>query len=199
MTNASGNPLLPTDACGSGPTEGGILWLTGLPGSGKTTLSTRLHAVLAERGVRSFVLDGDLLRETLNADLGYSPLDRRENIRRAGEVAALLAGTGMIVIAAFISPYREDRDRIRSRKGKLFHEIWLSTAVRVCESRDPKGHYARARRGELRDFTGVSAPYEPPLTPELTLDTGELGIDACIDRLVAYVSTRFILPDQGAV
>lgn len=172
---------------------GGILWMTGLPGAGKTTLSMQLDIELREQGYRTFVLDGDVLRKTLNADLGYTEADRRENIRRAGEVAALFAGTGIIVIAAFISPYREDRDRLRTRQGGLFHEIWLSTPLSVCETRDPKGMYARARKGELRDFTGVSAPYEDPRTPELALDTAELGIEACIGRLTEYVEARFRL------
>lgn len=170
---------------------GGILWMTGLPGAGKTTLSVQLDIELRARGYRTFVLDGDVLRKTLNADLGYSEADRRENIRRAGEVAALFAGTGTIVIAAFISPYREDRDRLRARQGGLFHEIWLSTPLSFCEARDPKGMYARARKGELRDFTGVSAPYEDPRAPELALDTAQLGIEACISRLTDYVEARF--------
>jgi len=167
--------------------------MTGLPGSGKTTLSVQLDVELRERGYRTFVLDGDVLRKTLNADLGYSEADRRENIRRAGEVASLFAGTGTIVIAAFISPYREDRDRLRTRQGNLFHEIWLSTPVSVCEARDPKGMYARARKGELRDFTGVSAPYENPQAPELALDTAQLSIEACTSRLAEYVEARFRL------
>jgi len=190
-----------TVACGTRIAEqgnvrhsGGVLWMTGLPGSGKTTLSVQLDLELRERGYRTFVLDGDVLRKTLNADLGYSEADRRENIRRAGEVAALFAGTGTIVIAAFISPYHEDRDRLRARQGGLFHEIWLSTPVSVCEARDPKGMYARARKGELKDFTGVSAPYEDPETPELTLDTSQLGIDTCISRLTEYVEAHFRLP-----
>lgn len=174
--------------------SGGVLWMTGLPGSGKTTLSVQLDIELRERGYRTFVLDGDVLRKTLNSDLGYSEADRRENIRRAGEVAALFAGTGTIVIAAFISPYREDRDRLRTRQGRLFHEIWLSTPVSVCEVRDPKGMYARARRGELKDFTGVSAPYEDPKAPELNLDTSQLGPDICVSRLIDYVEAHFRLP-----
>ena len=171
--------------------SGGILWMTGLPGSGKTTLSTHLNEELRNWGYRTFVLDGDILRKTLNSDLGYSEADRRENIRRAGEVAAVFAGTGTIEIAAFISPYREDRDRLRTRQGALFHEIWLSTPLSICEARDPKGMYARARKGELREFTGVSAPYEEPHTPELSLDTAQLGINSCVVRLAEYVEARF--------
>jgi bifunctional enzyme CysN/CysC len=171
--------------------RGGILWLTGLSGAGKTTLSTQLERALLEREYQAFVLDGDELRRTLCADLGFSAADRSENIRRAGAVAALFAQAGIIAIAAFISPYRADRDRLRALYGDDFHEIWLSAALPVCEGRDVKGLYARARRGELAEFTGVSAPYEPPHSPHLVLDTGDSSVDECVAELLHYVEARF--------
>lgn len=171
--------------------RGGILWFTGLSGSGKTTLSTQLERALVERGYQAYMLDGDELRRTLCADLGFSATDRSENIRRAGAIAALFAQAGVIAIAAFISPYRADRDRLRSMHGDNFHEVWLSAALPVCEARDVKGLYARARRGELAEFTGVSAPYEPPLSPHLVLDTGNASIDQCMSHLLRYVETHF--------
>ena len=137
----------------------------GLPGSGKTTLAHELERQLFHKGYHVTVLDGDNLRHGLNADLGFSAEDRAENIRRAGEVAMLFAHAGVLVITAFISPYRTDRDRIREAHPNLFHEVYLAATTEECEPRDPKGHYAKARAGEIADFTGVSAPYEAPLRP----------------------------------
>jgi adenylyl-sulfate kinase len=170
---------------------GGILWLTGLSGAGKTTLAGRLEHALTELGYRAFMLDGDQLRKTLCADLGFSAADRSENIRRAGHLAGLLADADVIAIAAFISPYRADRERLRAQHGGRFHEVWLSATLAVCEARDAKGLYARARRGELPEFTGVSAPYEPPPAPDLDLDTGTLGIEQSLELLLRYVESRF--------
>lgn len=169
----------------------GILWFTGLPGSGKTTLSLELERALFKHGFQTYVLDGDNIRHGLSADLGFSADDRSENIRRIGEVAKLLAGAGMVAITAFISPYRSDRDRVRAIGGDLFHEVFIDAPVEVCERRDPKGHYAKARRGEIPQFTGVSAPYEPPANPELRIDTARLSIQESVERLVEYAERCF--------
>ncbi len=171
--------------------KGGVLWLTGLPGSGKSTLAFELERRLFDAGRQVYVLDGDNLRYGLNSDLGFSHEDRTENIRRVGEVAALYAGAGMIAITAFISPYRADRSGARLAAGAQFHEIYLSTSVEVCEARDPKGHYKKARLGEIPEFTGVSAPYEAPENPELAIDTGNLTVAECMDLLRDYVESNF--------
>ena len=174
--------------------RGGILWMTGLPGSGKTTLACELERALFLRGYKVFLLDGDNVRHGLSSDLGFSPADRAENIRRVGEVAGLCAEAGVIAISAFISPYRADRDGIRERRRHDFHEIFVSAPLEVCESRDPKGHYRKARAGELPDFTGISSPYEPPLAPELMLETHRQTIEACVIALVQYADSRFRVP-----
>ncbi len=171
----------------------GVLWLTGLSGAGKSTLAIELERRLFSKGYQVFVLDGDNVRNGLNANLGFSPEDRAENIRRVGEVAALFAEAGVLVITAFISPYRADRDRARQAAGDAFHEIYVAADLATCEGRDPKGLYRRARAGEIRDFTGVSAPYEPPSDPDLTVDTGELDVEAAVVRLVDYVEQNFAL------
>lgn len=169
----------------------GILWLTGLPGSGKTTLSLELERRLFVKGYSVFVIDGDNVRHGLCADLGFSPNDRAENIRRVGEVAALFAQSGVIMIAAFISPYAADRDRIRATYPQFFHEIHVKADLATCERRDPKGHYAKARRGEIEQFTGVSAPYEVPIAPEFTVDTENYSADESVDLLIGYVARNF--------
>jgi bifunctional enzyme CysN/CysC len=171
----------------------GILWFTGLPGAGKTTLARELERQLFRKGYQVAVLDGDNLRYGLNSDLGFSAPDRVENIRRAGEVAALFARAGFVVVTAFISPYRADRDRIREAHPDLFHEIYLAASVEECERRDPRGLYAKARAGMILDFTGVSAPYEPPSAPELRLETGYDTIEHCLSELMDYVLDKFRL------
>ena len=173
--------------------KGGVLWFTGLPGSGKSTLAMELEYTLFEAGYAVFVLDGDNMRRGLNTDLGFLPDDRTENIRRVGEVAALMANAGLITIAAFISPYQSDRDRARKAAQDCFHEIAVEADLKTCESRDPKGHYKRARAGELRDFTGISAPYEEPEHPELSIDTANNNIDQCVAQLMNYVTGKFAL------
>jgi bifunctional enzyme CysN/CysC len=173
--------------------RGGIVWFTGLSASGKSTLAVELERVLFERGVQVFMLDGDNVRQGLSADLGFSPEARAENIRRIGEVAALFAEAGTIVITAFISPYRADRDRIRARHKQYFHEIYLDAPVEACEGRDRKDLYRRARLGEVKDFTGISAPYEPPLKPELVIPTAAQSVAQSLASIIAYVDTHLLL------
>lgn len=167
--------------------EGAVIWLTGLSASGKSSLSMALEQALSARGYACYVLDGDNLRTGLNANLGFSPQDRQENIRRVGEVAALFADAGLVCITAFISPYREDRDRARQCFAHGFHEVHVATDLQTCEARDPKGLYRKARAGDLADFTGVSAPYEPPHSPQLRLDTAGETVEASVKRLLDYV------------
>ena len=176
--------------------RGGILWFTGLSGSGKTTLAFELEKRLFDRGFQVYVLDGDNIRHGLSADLGFSPTDRQENIRRIGEVAALFAGAGNITISAFISPYREDRRQARRAADDIFHEIYLNADVETCEKRDPKGLYKKARRGEIPDFTGISAPYETPENPELVVDTRSRSVEQCVNDILEYVEQNFV-PAKG--
>ena len=171
--------------------SGGVIWLTGLSGSGKSTLSVAAERRLFDLGYQVYVLDGDNMRHGLNADLGFSPEERAENIRRVGEVAALMARAGIVVITAFISPYRSDRERARRAAGDNFHEVHVQADLATCEARDPKGLYRRARAGEIAEFTGISAPYEAPQDPELALDTAKLSIDNAVDTLVSYVREWF--------
>ncbi|RON05321.1 adenylyl-sulfate kinase [Pseudomonas brassicacearum] len=176
--------------------RGAAILLTGLPAAGKSTLAQALHAALFERGVQSLVLDGDGLRVGLNRDLGFADKDRQENIRRASEVAALLVENGQIVILAMIAPLVELREIFAQRLGEDYREVWCSASLNVCEQRDPKGHYARARSGELPGFTGISAPYEPPASAALVLDTGVLSVDACLDRVLTWLGECAVLPNR---
>jgi bifunctional enzyme CysN/CysC len=171
--------------------RGGVLWFTGLSGSGKSTLAFALEEELFKRSYQVYVLDGDNMRSGINSDLGFSPSDRAENIRRVGEVAALLVRAGLICISAFISPYRADRAIARRAAGERFNEVYLNADLATCERRDPKGLYRKARRGEIADFTGVGAPYEPPDAPELTLETERTSVEDCLAVLCAYVDSRF--------
>jgi bifunctional enzyme CysN/CysC len=172
---------------------GGVLWFTGLPGAGKTTLALALEQRLFEAGAQVYVLDGDSVRRRLSSDLGFAPADRSENIRRIGEVAALFADSGMIAIAAAISPYRSDRAAARRAAGDAFHEIYIKAPLEVCEARDPKGHYRRARAGQLTDFTGVSAPYEAPEAPDLVIETDKLTVEESLARLMEYARAKLRL------
>ena len=170
--------------------HGGILWFTGLSGAGKTTLAVELERLLFAKGYQTFLLDGDNVRQGLCADLGFSPQERAENIRRVGEVSALFAEAGMIVVSAFISPYRVDRDRIRAAHGRYFNEIYINAPLHVCEARDVKGLYKKARAGQVKEFTGISAPYEAPVAAELEIPTGEWTPERCLGALVEYVERR---------
>lgn len=167
--------------------KGGVLWLTGLSGSGKSTLALEVERQMFTRGYQAYVLDGDNIRHGLNANLGFSPADRSENIRRVGEVSALFARMGAVAIAAFISPYRSDRDRARDAADTNFHEIYIKADIATCEARDPKGLYKKARAGEIANFTGISAPYEVPESPDLVIDTSRDSIDACVGQIMDYV------------
>lgn len=174
--------------------RGAVVWLTGLSGAGKSTLAMRVEHALYNKGFQTYVLDGDNVRRGLNADLGFSPEDRAENIRRVGEAAALMADAGLVCITAFISPYRADRERARQAAPGRFHEIYVKADVATCEGRDPKGLYKKARKGEIRDFTGISAPYEAPESCELVVDTQTHDIDACVEMIVDYVVKQARVP-----
>lgn len=170
--------------------RGGVIWLTGLSGAGKSTIADALQQRLREEGHLVYVLDGDTLRRGLNADLGFSAADRRENIRRVGEVAALFADAGFLTITALISPFRADRERARDAIGaERFLEVFVDVPLEVCEQRDPKGLYRRARAGELPEFTGISSPYEPPLAPALTLGPA-MTVDACVAAIAEELVRR---------
>ncbi len=175
-----------------------ILWFTGLSASGKSTLSRLVEKELFARGCNTYILDGDNVRHGLNSDLGFSPEDRVENIRRIGEVAKLMMDAGVITLTAFISPYREDRQRCRELvpEGR-FLEIHCRCSLQECERRDPKGLYRRARAGEIPEFTGISAPYEEPEAPELVLQTDELTPEQCVERVVAELARRGIIGPAG--
>jgi bifunctional enzyme CysN/CysC len=173
--------------------RGGILWMTGLSGAGKSTLAFTLEHYLFQRGYQVYVLDGDNVRHGLCSDLGFSPEDRVENIRRVGHAAILFARAGFLVITAFISPYRADRDRVRALAPDLFREVFIEADLETCEQRDPKGLYAKARRGEIDEFTGISAPYEPPKSAEMQIDTVNHSIEECLAQLNDYVSRTFVV------
>ena len=170
---------------------GAVVWLTGLPGSGKTTISLGVRRVLCRHGEPVIVLDGDAIRNGLSSDLGFSMADRAENMRRVGEVVGLLVGSGIIVIAAFVSPRESDRAIVRQRvtQGRFF-EVYIKAPLEVCERRDPKGLYAKARMGAVEQFTGVSSPYEPPIQPDLELATDALSIDEAVAVVVSFVRAQ---------
>ncbi|MBK7950327.1 MAG: adenylyl-sulfate kinase [Deltaproteobacteria bacterium] len=168
--------------------RGCTLWLTGLSGSGKSTIAVAAEKALAKKGRLTYILDGDNIRHGLNANLGFSPADRTENIRRIGEVSKLFTDAGIIVFTSFISPYRADRDAVRKIMGEGdFIEAWVQASVDTCESRDVKGLYKKARAGEIKDFTGISAPYEEPLKAEVILDTNGQTVDQSVEKLIAFL------------
>jgi len=180
--------------------RGAIIWFTGLSGSGKSTLANAVEHRLFADECFTYLLDGDNVRHGLNGDLGFSPEDRTENIRRIGEVAKLFVDAGAIVLTAFISPYREDRDRIRrtiARAGD-FIEVFVECPLEICEDRDPKGLYAKARAGEIPEFTGISAPYEAPEAAEVVVDTSELTVQEAAERVMEYLRAGGYLHDAAA-
>ena len=163
-----------------------LIWLTGLSGSGKSSIASELEARLnKDFGVHTYLLDGDNIRSGLNSDLGFSSEDREENIRRIGEVAKLMVDAGLVVITAFISPFQRDRDLVRKLlPGGQFWEVFVDCPLEICEQRDPKGLYQKAREGTIAEFTGISSPYEPPQRPELVLDSANLSLDECVERVI---------------
>ncbi len=174
--------------------KGAVLWFTGLSGSGKSTLALAVEEKLFERGHLCFVLDGDNIRHGLNKNLGFSPEDREENIRRIGEVAKLFSDAGVIAMTAFISPYRKDRNNARALLGSgRFVEIYVKVPLDIAEERDTKGLYKKARAGEIKEFTGISAPYEEPLSPEIVVDTAELGLEQSVDTVIRYLESKNIV------
>jgi len=174
--------------------KGAVLWFTGLSGSGKSTLALAVEEKLFERGHLCFVLDGDNIRHGLNKNLGFSPEDREENIRRIGEVGKLFADAGVIAMTAFISPYRKDRDNARGLLADgSFVEIFVQVPLDIAEERDPKGLYKKARAGEIKEFTGISAPYEEPLSPEIVVDTGELDLEQSVEKVIRFLEERDIV------
>lgn len=171
-----------------------VLWLTGFSGAGKSTLAHAIERRLFERNCATFVLDGDNVRHGLCDDLGFSQQDREENIRRVGEMAKLFTEAGVIAITAFISPFIADRDRVRSiMPAGEFIEIYCRCPLEICEERDVKGLYAKARQGLIVDFTGISSPYEPPVNPEIIVDTGNDTLEACVDQVLDYLQQHQII------
>lgn len=170
-----------------------VLWFTGLSGSGKSTVANATEYALNNMGVKTYILDGDNIRAGLNKDLGFSPEDRKENIRRITEVSKLFVDSGILALTAFISPYREDRDVAREILGKDFIEVFVKADLSVCEARDPKGLYKKARAGEIKGFTGIDAPYEEPTKPELVIETDRFGINECADQVISYLAEQNII------
>jgi adenylylsulfate kinase len=174
--------------------KGVVIWFTGLPSSGKSTLAHAVEEELYKRGHLSYVLDGDNVRHGLNKNLGFSPEDREENIRRIGEVAKLFAHSGAITMTAFISPYGKDRDKARQMlEAGEFIEVFVKVSLEEAEQRDPKGLYKKARAGKIKEFTGISAPYEEPLNPELVIDTNELDVEKSKDVVIQYLEEKKII------
>jgi len=170
-----------------------VIWFTGLSGSGKSTLANALEYRLFELGYKTYVLDGDNVRIGLNKDLGFSNEDRKENIRRISEVANLFSDSGTLTLTAFISPFIEDRDIARNIIGENFIEVWVKANLEICEERDPKGLYKKARAGEIKNFTGIDSPYESPMNPELIIETDKLDIEQSIDSIIDYLKQKNIL------
>jgi adenylylsulfate kinase len=179
--------------------RGATLWFTGLSGSGKSTVAVALEQVLLQRGKLSYRLDGDNVRLGINKNLGFSAEDRTENIRRIGEIAKLFVDTGVIVLSSFVSPYRADRDLVRklhADAGMDFIEVYVDVPLEEAEKRDPKGLYKKARAGEIKNFTGISDPYEAPLQPELVLKSHEMSLQEEVDALIALLESRGILSGE---
>jgi len=175
-----------------------ILWFTGLPSSGKSTIANELEHVLNKRGAHTYVLDGDNVRHGLNKNLGFSKEDRKENIRRVGEVAKLFVDAGILPITAFISPFKEDRDMVRAlMKEGEFIEVFIKCPLEVCMERDPKGLYKKAIAGEVKDFTGISHPYEEPSNSEIVIKTDKISVKEAVDVIVEYLVRNKIISEKG--
>ncbi len=171
-----------------------VLWFTGLSGSGKSTIANAVEALLNKKSVHTYLLDGDNVRHGLNGDLGFSDEDRVENIRRVGEVSNLFVDAGLVVLTAFISPFYADRAQARSKvpEGK-FLEVFIDTPIEICESRDPKGLYKKARQGEIKNFTGIDSEYDAPVNPEIHIKTQDRSIEACAKEIIGQLETRNII------
>ena len=170
--------------------KGIVLWFTGLSGSGKSTIASALEKKLYDMGMLTYLLDGDNIRHGLNKDLGFTETDRMENIRRISEVVKLFVDAGIITIVTFISPFIEERDKVRKLLGKDFIEVFIDCPIEVCEKRDPKGIYKKARKGEIKNFTGIDSPYEKPLNPEITVATNENSLEASVCKIIKYLKER---------
>ncbi|PCJ58039.1 MAG: adenylyl-sulfate kinase [Candidatus Hydrogenedentota bacterium] len=173
--------------------KGAVLWFTGLSGSGKSTLADAVEAALYKRGCRTYVLDGDNIRHGLNQNLGFSDEDRTENIRRIGEVTRLFCDAGVIALTAFISPFQSDRDAVRELNGDRFIEVFVNTPIEVCEQRDPKGLYKKARAGEIPEFTGITSPYEAPEAPDIDVRTADQSLEESVQQVVHYLEANGFL------
>ena len=168
-----------------------LIWFTGMSGSGKSTIANELEIKLFENNIRTYSLDGDNIRKGINKDLTFSPRDRTENIRRIAEIANLFIDAGVVVLAAFVSPYKKDRENIRKIVGSQnFIEIFVNTSVEECENRDVKGLYKKARLGEIKDFTGVNAPYEAPESPDIEINTEQLSVEQSVEKIVEYINQK---------
>jgi len=168
-----------------------VIWLTGLSGSGKTTIANHLEVELEKLGIKSYVLDGDNIRVGLNSDLGFSDDDRKENMRRISEVAKLFSDSGTIAIAAFISPFKKEREDAKKLIGEEnFVEVHVDTSLEKCEARDPKGLYKKARAGEIPNFTGIDSPYEAPQNPDIVLEAGRFGVEQCVDKVLTQLRIK---------
>lgn len=179
------------DRCQSKGQKPCILWFTGLSGSGKSTIANAIDSLLFDEGAHTCLLDGDNVRHGLNKDLGFSDQDRIENIRRIGEVSKLFVDSGLIVLTAFISPFIQDREMVRRMvEAGEFIEVFIDTPLEICEQRDPKGLYQKARSGEIKDFTGISSPYEPPVDPEIHLKTDQMNIQEAAQKVVDYLKIK---------
>ena len=173
--------------------RGIVMWFTGLSGSGKSTLANSLNEALHAKKISTYLLDGDNIRHGLCKDLGFSDIDREENIRRIGEVANLFMNAGIVTITAFVSPFKSDREKVRKIIGKDFIEIYCAANLDICEARDTKGFYKKARLGEIKDFTGISSPYEIPNQPEIIVDTGLLDIKASVKQILKYLREKNLI------
>ena len=173
--------------------KGIVLWFTGLSGSGKSTLANALNEALHSKKISTYLLDGDNIRHGLCKDLGFSDKDREENIRRIGEVANLFMNAGIVTITAFVSPFKSDREKVRKIIGKDFIEVFCAANLDICETRDTKGLYKKARLGQVKDFTGISSPYEIPIDPEIIVETGLLDINASVRQIMEYLSEKKLL------
>lgn len=171
-----------------------LIWFTGLSGSGKSTLANAVEQALYQKGIHTYLLDGDNVRKGINANLSFSPEDRTENIRRIGEVANLMMDAGLVVLASFVSPYREDRENVKNKVGENnFIEVFVNTSVDECERRDVKGLYAKARKGEINNFTGISAPYEAPVNPTVEIKTEEKSVNEAVEDIINKIEQRIKL------